>query len=48
MSTFLQLVKQRVMVYDGAMGTNLQKRNPTLDDFWGKEKLQRSAGTEPT
>ena len=25
------------MVYDGAMGTNIQKRNPTLDDYWGKE-----------
>ena len=25
------------MIYDGAMGTNIQKRNPTLDDFWGKE-----------
>jgi 5-methyltetrahydrofolate--homocysteine methyltransferase len=37
MSTFLQLVKQRVVVYDGAMGTNIQKRNPTLDDYWGKE-----------
>ena len=37
MSTFLQLVKERVVVYDGAMGTNIQKRNPTLDDYWGKE-----------
>ena len=25
------------MVYDGAMGTNIQTRNPTLDDYWGKE-----------
>jgi 5-methyltetrahydrofolate--homocysteine methyltransferase len=37
MTAFLQLVKQRVVVYDGAMGTNIQKRNPTLDDYWGKE-----------
>ncbi len=37
MSKFLQLVKNRVVVYDGAMGTNIQKRNPTLDDYWGKE-----------
>ena len=37
MTDFLQLVKERVIVYDGAMGTNIQKRNPTLDDFWGKE-----------
>src|SRR5712691_6012658 len=37
MADFLQVVKERVVVYDGAMGTNIQKRNPTLDDFWGKE-----------
>jgi 5-methyltetrahydrofolate--homocysteine methyltransferase len=37
MFKFLQLVKNRVVVYDGAMGTNIQKRNPTLDDYWGKE-----------
>ena len=37
MADFLQIVKERVVVYDGAMGTNIQKRNPTLDDFWGKE-----------
>jgi 5-methyltetrahydrofolate--homocysteine methyltransferase len=37
MSNFLQTVRERVVVYDGAMGTNIQKRNPTLDDFWGKE-----------
>jgi 5-methyltetrahydrofolate--homocysteine methyltransferase len=37
MSDFLQTVNERVVVYDGAMGTNIQKRNPTLDDYWGKE-----------
>src|SRR5271166_6095913 len=37
MADFLQTVKERVMIYDGAMGTNIQKRNPTLDDYWGKE-----------
>ena len=37
MSDFLQTVRERVVVYDGAMGTNIQKRNPTLDDYWGKE-----------
>ncbi len=37
MSNFLQTVRQRVVIYDGAMGTNIQKRNPTLDDYWGKE-----------
>ncbi|HET9405915.1 MAG TPA: methionine synthase [Candidatus Sulfotelmatobacter sp.] len=34
---FLQTVRERVVVYDGAMGTNIHKRNPTLDDYWGKE-----------
>src|SRR5919205_1101816 len=37
MSDFLKTVQERVVIYDGAMGTNIQKRNPTLDDFWGKE-----------
>src|SRR6266436_4006440 len=37
MSDFLQIVKERVLVYDGAMGTNIHKHNPTLDDYWGKE-----------
>src|ERR1700751_3196655 len=37
MTDFLQTVKERVVVYDGAMGTNIQLRNPSLDDYWGKE-----------
>jgi 5-methyltetrahydrofolate--homocysteine methyltransferase len=37
MTDFLQIVKERVVVYDGAMGTNIQTRNPSLDDYWGKE-----------
>jgi 5-methyltetrahydrofolate--homocysteine methyltransferase len=37
MTDFLQTVQERVIIYDGAMGTNIQKRNPTLDDYWGKE-----------
>ena len=37
MADFLQTVKERVVVYDGAMGTNIQLRQPTLDDYWGKE-----------
>jgi len=37
MSDFLQAVNERVVVYDGAMGTNIQFRNPTPDDYWGKE-----------
>src|SRR6202451_2429974 len=37
MPDFLQTVLERVVIYDGAMGTNIQTRNPTLDDYWGKE-----------
>ncbi len=37
MSDFLKTVRERVVVYDGAMGTAIQARNPSVDDFWGKE-----------
>ncbi|HLW53104.1 MAG TPA: methionine synthase [Candidatus Angelobacter sp.] len=37
MKSFLETVRERVVVYDGAMGTQIQERNPSLDDFWGKE-----------
>jgi 5-methyltetrahydrofolate--homocysteine methyltransferase len=37
MSDFLKAVSERVVVYDGAMGTNIQFRNLTADDYWGKE-----------
>ncbi len=37
MADFLQELSRRVLVYDGAMGTNVQKHNLTADDFWGKE-----------
>jgi len=37
MTDFLQTVRERVVIYDGAMGTNIHERNPSLDDYWGKE-----------
>jgi 5-methyltetrahydrofolate--homocysteine methyltransferase len=37
MSDFLKAVRERVVIYDGAMGTCIQQYSPTLDDFWGKE-----------
>ena len=37
MSDFLQTVRERVVIYDGAMGTSVHKHNPTLDDYWGQE-----------
>ncbi|MGH9649254.1 MAG: homocysteine S-methyltransferase family protein, partial [Terriglobales bacterium] len=37
MADFLQTVRERVVIYDGAMGTSIQVRQPTPDDFWGRE-----------
>ena len=37
MSDFLKAVRDRVVIYDGAMGTCIQQSNLTLDDYWGKE-----------
>jgi methionine synthase I (cobalamin-dependent) len=37
MKSYLETVRERVVIYDGAMGTQIQERNPSLDDFWGKE-----------
>ena len=37
MSNFLEILRERVIVYDGAMGTNIQVHAPTVDDYWGKE-----------
>lgn len=37
MKSFLDTVRERVVIYDGAMGTQIQERHPSLDDFWGKE-----------
>src|SRR6266852_3881198 len=35
MAGFLETLKERIVVFDGAMGTNLQVQNLTLDDFGG-------------
>src|SRR5690242_18937741 len=35
MSNFLETLKERVIVFDGAMGTSLQSQHLTLDDFGG-------------
>jgi len=35
MKTFLDTLKDRIVVFDGAMGTNLQVQNLTLEDFGG-------------
>ena len=37
MSDFLKAVKERVVVYDGAMGTSVQGSDLGVDEYWGKE-----------
>ncbi len=37
MKTFNQLLKEKVLIFDGAMGTNLQAQNLSFNDFGGKE-----------
>jgi 5-methyltetrahydrofolate--homocysteine methyltransferase len=34
---FLHALRERVLIFDGAMGTAIQARNLHDDDFWGKE-----------
>ena len=36
-SAYLRALADRVLVYDGAMGTSIQRHHPTADDFGGKE-----------
>ncbi len=36
-SPYLQALERRVLVYDGAMGTNIQRYNLSAEDFGGKE-----------
>ncbi|HBE83011.1 MAG TPA: hypothetical protein DDW24_09565, partial [Blastocatellia bacterium] len=35
MDNFLDLLKERVVVFDGAMGSNLQSLDLTIDDWGG-------------
>ncbi|HTU02846.1 MAG TPA: methionine synthase, partial [Candidatus Sulfotelmatobacter sp.] len=37
MSAFRQRLRERVLVFDGAMGTSIQDRNLSPDDFGGKD-----------
>src|SRR5947199_10847788 len=37
MSDFLKTGGERVVIYDGAMGTSIQKHNLRVDDYWGNE-----------
>ena len=35
--SYLDVLRQRVLVFDGSMGANLQELNPTADDFGGPQ-----------
>jgi 5-methyltetrahydrofolate--homocysteine methyltransferase len=37
MKSFLDTLKERIVVFDGAMGTNLQVQNLTVDDYGGPQ-----------
>ena len=37
MTGFLDAARHRVLLFDGAMGSQLQARDLTLDDYWGQE-----------
>ncbi|HJR07385.1 MAG TPA: methionine synthase [Pyrinomonadaceae bacterium] len=37
MKDFLQTLQERIVVFDGAMGTNLQVQNLTVDDYGGAQ-----------
>ena len=37
MTSFLETLKERIVIFDGAMGTNLQAQNLTVDDFGGPQ-----------
>ena len=37
MNNFLETLKERIVVFDGAMGTNLQAQDLTVDDYGGPQ-----------
>jgi 5-methyltetrahydrofolate--homocysteine methyltransferase len=37
MKSFLELLKEKIVVFDGAMGTNLQVQNLTIEDYGGAQ-----------
>ncbi|MDE3058848.1 MAG: methionine synthase [Bacteroidota bacterium] len=37
MSSFLNILKQKIIVFDGAMGTNIQSQSLSADDFGGEQ-----------
>jgi 5-methyltetrahydrofolate--homocysteine methyltransferase len=37
LKTFLEILKEKIIVFDGAMGTNIQSQNLSPDDFGGED-----------
>jgi 5-methyltetrahydrofolate--homocysteine methyltransferase len=37
MSELLDVLRERVLIFDGAMGTEIHRAGLSLDDYWGKE-----------
>src|SRR5262245_65569209 len=37
MTNFLDILKERIIVFDGAMGTNLHAQDLTVDDYGGPQ-----------
>ena len=37
MSNFLETLKERIIIFDGAMGTNIHAQDPTIEDWGGLE-----------
>lgn len=37
MHKFLSRLNEKIIVFDGAMGTSIQRLNLSVDDFWGQE-----------
>ena len=50
MSKYLDALAQRVLIFDGAMGTNIQRYQLTAQDLWraGHRGLQRIPGADET
>lgn len=50
MKSFLDILKEKIIVFDGATGTHFQGQNLTSDDFGGEhlvsEELSVSSGAE--
>ena len=47
MTDFLDYARERLVLFDGGMGTQIQGRTLTLDDFWGQENCSEILNLSP-